>query len=121
MGLISGLVVGLGVLVVVFLFALDDEDYKALLVWAVNNHSDYRLSIHGDFSFNPALVPSLSAHQVSLDSGPGDLRLRGPYFYPDARGHKPTLKRGRQFCCCLRGDESPLSLFTGVPNLTGSL
>ncbi len=76
LGLISGLVVGLGVLVVVFLFALDDEDYKALLVWAVNNHSDYRLSIHGDFSFNPALVPSLSAHQVSLDSGPGDLRLR---------------------------------------------
>ncbi len=76
LSLVSGLIVGLGILLVVFLFVLDDRDRRSLLVRAVNGYTEHRLSIDGDFTFRLSLAPSISAHQMSFDSGTGNLRLR---------------------------------------------
>lgn len=63
-GLISAVV-----FIVVFTFSsYNNQDYQQLLIKAVDNLTDYQLSITGEFAFEPAFLPVLSASVIKLQS-----------------------------------------------------
>ena len=70
-----GLVLGLTVMVGGALLVLDDEDYRAALVWAADKFLDASLQIKGAFALHLAREASLSAGEVSLRANDGSYTL----------------------------------------------
>ncbi|WP_428354835.1 hypothetical protein [Methyloprofundus sp.] len=50
------------------LSSYDNQDYKRLLIKAVDNFSTYKLDINGKFELQPSLIPILSASAIKLQS-----------------------------------------------------
>jgi hypothetical protein len=63
---LGGIIVICMAVSVIMLTLLDDDDYKRLLTWAVQNYTDYRISIKGPVNLDLLPEPSLAASEISL-------------------------------------------------------
>ena len=54
------------VVLVYIVISFNNKDYHQLLTQAVDNFSDYTLTIKGSFALNRSLTPALSASEIEL-------------------------------------------------------
>lgn len=69
---IIGIIAVVIAILIYILSSFDDRDYQQLLTKAVDNFSDYTLSIKGSFVLSRSLIPSLTASEIELYSKAND-------------------------------------------------
>jgi hypothetical protein len=73
--LLPGIVLGLAGMMTAALFILDDDDYRAGLIWAAGRFLDASLEIRGPFALHLGREASLTAGDVSLKANDGSYSL----------------------------------------------